>query len=71
MNKTTKTTLALGGMLSLALLTGCTLTAKKMATQAPAQQSAGLAPKVGRFRVETRLRSRVQHQRSLLVQGVG
>lgn len=40
MNKTTKTTLALGGMLSLALLTGCTLTAKKTATQTPAQQSA-------------------------------
>ena len=29
----------------------------------------GLAPKVGRFRVETRLRSRVQHRLSLLAQG--
>ncbi|GAA5503644.1 hypothetical protein Dxin01_03403 [Deinococcus xinjiangensis] len=32
---------------------------------------AGLAPKVGRFRVETRLRSRVQHWLSLPVQGTG
>ncbi|GAA5503818.1 hypothetical protein Dxin01_03581 [Deinococcus xinjiangensis] len=31
----------------------------------------GLAPKVGRFRVETRLRSRVQHWLSLPVQGTG
>ena len=29
----------------------------------------GLAPKVGRFRVETWLRSRVQHRLSFLAQG--
>ena len=44
-------------------------TRRKFVKTTDSKHAFGLAPKVGRFRVETRLRSRVQHRLSLPAQG--
>ncbi|MHA0034219.1 hypothetical protein [Deinococcus sp. PESE-13] len=44
---------------------------KEAMTKAKSRRDPGLAPKVGRFRAETRLRSRVQQRGSMLIQGTG